>query len=180
MKFESKYKTFHSWKCTWKCNLRNGGHFVQGEMSWLSRISCTSVRINRGGVINSLWPSDTIWRHWSESTLAHEMACCLTAPNHYLNQCWLIISKAQRHSSEGNFTINTSVINHWNELENSLYKISFKSPSGQWVNSLAPGMYDSDFKNIIFKLIFAWTFAVGLPSGQCHRISLIRSQHWLR
>ena len=41
---------------------------------------------------NSLWPSDTIWRQRSGSTLAQVMACCLTAPSHYLNQCWLIIS----------------------------------------------------------------------------------------
>ena len=27
---------------------------------------------------NSLWPSDTIWRHRSMSTLAQVMACCLT------------------------------------------------------------------------------------------------------
>ena len=33
-KFESKYKDFHSWKCIRKCRLRNGGHFVQGEMSY--------------------------------------------------------------------------------------------------------------------------------------------------
>ena len=33
VEFESKYKTFHSWKCMWKRRLRNGGHFVQGEMS---------------------------------------------------------------------------------------------------------------------------------------------------
>ena len=38
--------------------------------------------------------SDAIWRHRSESTLAQVMACCLTAPTHYLNHCWLIISKA--------------------------------------------------------------------------------------
>ena len=42
---------------------------------------------------NLLWPSDTIWRHRSGSTLAQVMACCLTAPSHYLNQYWLIISK---------------------------------------------------------------------------------------
>ena len=42
---------------------------------------------------NSLRPSDAIWRHRSGSTLAQVMACCLTAPSHYLNQCWLIISK---------------------------------------------------------------------------------------
>ena len=44
-------------------------------------------------VINSLWPSDAIWRQKSWSTLAQVMACCLMAPSHYLNQCWLIISK---------------------------------------------------------------------------------------
>ena len=42
---------------------------------------------------NSLRPSDAIWWHRSGSTLAQVMACCLTAPRHYLNQCWFIISK---------------------------------------------------------------------------------------
>ena len=49
-------------------------------------------------LINSLWPNDTIWQHRSGSTLFLVMACCLTAPSHYLNQCWLIISEVQRHS----------------------------------------------------------------------------------
>ena len=38
--------------------------------------------------------------HRSGSTLVHIMACCLTAPSHYLNQCWFIISKVPLHSSE--------------------------------------------------------------------------------
>ena len=42
--------------------------------------------------VNSLWPSDAIWRQWSRLTLVQVMACCLTAPSHYLNQCWLIIT----------------------------------------------------------------------------------------
>ena len=42
---------------------------------------------------NSLGPSDATWRQRSGSTLAQVMACCLTAPSHYLNQSWLIISK---------------------------------------------------------------------------------------
>ena len=54
--------------------------------------------------INSLWPSDAIWVHLSGSTLAQVMACCLTAPSHYLNQCWLIFSKVQWHPLEGNCT----------------------------------------------------------------------------
>ena len=45
--------------------------------------------------INSLWPSDAIWRQRSGSTLAQVMACCLTAPSHYLHQCWLIINEVQ-------------------------------------------------------------------------------------
>ena len=43
--------------------------------------------------LNSLGPSDAIWRQKTGSTLAQVMACCLTTPSHYLNQCWLIISK---------------------------------------------------------------------------------------
>ena len=43
--------------------------------------------------LDSLWPSEAIWRRKSGSTLAHIMACCLTAPSHYLNQCWLFVSE---------------------------------------------------------------------------------------
>ena len=59
-------------------------------------------------LFNSMRPSDAIWRHRSGSTLAQVMACCLTAPSHYLNQCWLI-SKVQWHSPEGNFARDTPV-----------------------------------------------------------------------
>ena len=40
-----------------------------------------------------LRPSDAIWWYKSGSTMAQVMACCLTAPGHYLNHCWLILSK---------------------------------------------------------------------------------------
>ena len=82
---------------------------------------------------NSLTPSDAMRRQRSGATLAQVIACCLTAPNHYLNQCWLIISKAQWHSSECNFTKDAWTINHWNMFENYMSKISFKFPRGQWV-----------------------------------------------
>ena len=84
--------------------------------------------------INSLWPSDTKLRQRSVSTLAQVMACCLTAPIHYLNQCWLIISEVQWHSYPGSFTRDPSTINHWNLFENYISKISFKIRRGQWVN----------------------------------------------
>ena len=74
--------------------------------------------------VNSLWPSDDIgcWISWS--TMVQVMACCLTAPSHYLNQCWLIISEVQWHSYYGNFTRDASTINYWNLLENCMSKIS--------------------------------------------------------
>ena len=89
-------------------------------------------------LFNSLPPSDAIGRQRSGSTLAQVMACCLMTPSHYLNQCWLIISKVEWHSSKGKFTRDTPAINHWNYLENLIPKISFKFPRGQWVNSLPP------------------------------------------
>ena len=32
VKFQSEFKHFHSSKCTWKCRLRNGGHFVSSSV----------------------------------------------------------------------------------------------------------------------------------------------------
>ena len=62
--------------------------------------------------LNSLWPSDAIWWQGSRSTLVQVMACCLTAPSHYQNQCWLIITKVQWCSSEGNFAWHIIAISH--------------------------------------------------------------------
>ena len=39
----------------------------------------------------------TIWQHRTGSVLAQVMTPCLTTPNHYLNQCELIISKILWH-----------------------------------------------------------------------------------
>ena len=68
-------------------------------------------------VLNTLWPSDVIWPHRSRSTLAQVMACCLMAPSHYLNQCWLLISEVLWHSPDSNFTENTEDIYRWNQFE---------------------------------------------------------------
>ena len=54
-------------------------------------------------LIKSLRPSDAIWRHRSRTTLVQVMACCLTAPSHYLNQCWLIVSEVQWQSPGSSF-----------------------------------------------------------------------------
>ena len=92
-----------------------------------------SIYVSLGLNVNSLGPSDAIWWQRSGSTVAQEMACCLTAPSHYLNRCWLIISKAQWHSYKGNLTRDAPNISHLNPFENYVHNISFKSPRSQWV-----------------------------------------------
>ena len=72
----------------------------------------------------------------SGSALSQEMACCLTAPSHYLNQCWLIFSKVQWHSVEGNLTRDSSPINHYNKLENYLSKIYLNLPGANELSTL--------------------------------------------
>ena len=117
-------------------------HIFQGYFIGSGAIATVPVKQRWVIWINSLWPNHAIWRHRSRSTLAQVMACCLTAPSHYLNQCWLIFSKVQWHSVEGNLTRDSSPFNHENKLENYLSKILFKSPRGQWVNRMDTGGTD--------------------------------------
>ena len=80
--------------------------------------------------INPLWRIDVIWRHRSGSTLAQVMAWCLTAPSHYLNQCWLLIIEVLWHSSESNSTARAQAIILQNELESYILKITVISLRG--------------------------------------------------
>ena len=61
------------------------------------------------------------------------MACCLTAPSHYLNQWWLIISKVQWHSSESNLMRYRKPSVTGISLKITYLNFLFKCPSGQWV-----------------------------------------------
>ena len=81
---------------------------------------------------NSLWPSDTIWRHRSWSTLAQVMACCLAAPSHYLNNVDLHKYGPVTFIFR-NFTRDNPSHQSRKSASICLNKISFKSPRGQWV-----------------------------------------------
>ena len=111
--------------------------------------------------VNSLWPNNVIWWQKTGSTLAQVMACCLTAPSHYLNQCWFTISTVHWHSFEYNLTRDTSAINEQNWLENYFPKISLKSPRGQWDKVQIPELW--------------WPCAVNLISSM-QKMESVRSQ----
>ena len=83
--------------------------------------------------INSLWDIDTTLHHITRSKSFQVIAWCCTTPSHNLHQCWLIISAVQRLSTEGNFTTDTTTINHQNVPGSYLFNTSFKSPWSQWV-----------------------------------------------
>ena len=68
---------------------------ASGQTTQMDNMLCGGVflievevyHVRHTNVFISMWPSDNIWRQKSGSTLAQVMACCLTAPSHYLNQC---------------------------------------------------------------------------------------------
>ena len=64
------------------------------------------------------------------------MACCLTAPRDYLNQCWQIISEVLWHSSQGNFTCDAKDIYPWNEFKNEKNKTILLQSHYQGANEL--------------------------------------------
>ena len=86
--------------------------------------------------LKSLRPSDDKWRHWTGPTLAQIMARCLMAPSHYLNQCWLIISKFWQHSFEGNFTGNAQTIYLWYELKITNSRLQMPLPGANELRCL--------------------------------------------
>ena len=103
-----------------------------------SSYDCESLKVRWSTLVdasnsNSLWPSNAVQRHRSRSTLAWIMACCLTAPNHYLKQCWFLTSEVLWHSPEVDFTGNAKANILYNEFENYIFQITATSPRGQWV-----------------------------------------------
>ena len=87
--------------------------------------------------INSLWPSDAIWCNRSGSTLVQVMACCLAAPSHYLNQCWLIINSVNTSSVHLGAIWQEALMNFIPDICFEYYtfgtfKMTTTSPSGQW------------------------------------------------
>ena len=129
---------------------------------------------------NLLWPSDAIWRHGTRSTLAQVMACSLTAPSHYLNQCWLIISEVPWHSSQGIIIGQCEDINQQNKIENCSFKMASRFPRGQWVNLQSASWMCHSVDLAVDRLIWQWTVTPcdlsSLLDSNC--ISL-KSQHSL-
>ena len=101
-----------------------------------------------------LWHNDAIWWHRSGSISVQVMVCCLTAPSHYMNQCWLIISEILWHSTQTIFEKNVEDINRQITFEMYTCKITSKFLRRQWVNTLKSNQNGRQFSDDIFKCIF--------------------------
>ena len=116
--------------------------------------------------LSILRPSHSIWWQRSGSTLDLVMACCrLTAPNHHLKQSGLIISKFHWQSSRVRFTGNTSTINHWNQHENYLPRMSIKFPRADDINKLlfrkcSFGCSDCTFSRMLLEILVVTTTSI--------------------
>ena len=87
----------------------------------------------------------------------------VTAPSHYLNQCWLLVSEVFWHSPDSNFTTSAQAINLYNMLENDTFKIIPTSPNGQWVK---PGTIGSvnQWYYVIMLMSSNWSRQAHIPS----------------
>ena len=116
----------HYWKSLLWNTLRL--HFIRNfQISIWGNVSvnavCQILYFFLGQYVNSLWPSDAIWRERSGSTLAQVMACCLTAPRHYLNQCWIIADWTFKNKILLNFNQNTQVVFQKSAFETAVWEL---------------------------------------------------------
>ena len=131
--------SFFSWGQLWiTSNYCQDSVAVGGKVRF--HIAWVLTYLVKGDLI-SLWPSDAIWGHKSQSTLAQVMSCFLKAPSHYLNQCWFLFSEVLWHSPENNFTASTPLIIGPIKFINYTFRITATFPRGQCVNEVLLKQY---------------------------------------
>ena len=84
-------KSKHIYGHTGSCSSRSCASFLKLCIPIFNVKTTKHLAIPQYGEVltfNLFWSSGAIWWHRSRSTLAQLMACWLTAPSHYLNQCW--------------------------------------------------------------------------------------------
>ena len=112
-----------------------GGEFSLSQ-SWVSFLS--QVRFQ--------WHQTILWEKGNKGVFCRLTHCGLEMQygdidlgrhwlNHYLNQCWLIISEALW---QDNFTGTAKDIYPWYHFKNYVFKIATKFFRGQWVNCWRP------------------------------------------
>ena len=98
------------------------------KMNWKLTTGIDGWNPQGSHFLNSLWSCDTLRHDISRSLLVQAVAWCHKAPNHYLIQCWLIISNVLRNT----WGMHLLWINK-NISKNKLKKLEILFP---WTNKL--------------------------------------------
>ena len=148
----SRVKATFITKSPFSCTSSGKDHGFRHSSHSALHVGLASIQgINMGLIIKSLWPSDAIWYwsewvikfyslfptmwHWSSgSTLVKVMACCLMAPSHYLNQCWLSIKGVLWHSLKSNST-SADELKSVKCVRWLHFKMTTTTPRSWWVNA---------------------------------------------
>ena len=103
-------------------------------MKWIhDNENCCSINVLN---ITTVWPSKVLWWPISWLPFVQEVTCIHQAPNHYLNQCLLIITGILWYSFVGIFTDNIWIISQQNVFKFYTFEIGHISPRVHWVNPL--------------------------------------------
>ena len=101
----------------------------------------------------------------SRSTLAQVMACSLTAPSHYQNQCWIVINCALWQSPESSFTRSTHELSPQYAFEDYIVKITTTSPMANKLTHWPLEDFNETFRWVLFKFILVtdgWSISCGI------------------
>ena len=102
--------------------------------------------------------------------VAQVMACCLTAPNQKLNQCWLIINTVQWYLSESNFTQEIPEPSIITRISLKITYIKFHS-NPQWYNTIYIYIY-------ILKNPWLFNLSMRCVSHDKNTDQFIQLNHW--
>ena len=101
----------------------------------------------------------------SWSRLLQVMACCLSAPGHYLNQCWLIDNWNTTKKLQWNLKWNMKILfqqNHFKMVSaKGLYLLSLQSAILQ--NAIRHAEDTTDTSKVLLRTIYSWKMVL-LPN----------------
>ena len=151
------------------CHLISPSHYLDQWWHIVNKIIRNTSPCNFCGNdfdINSWWPSSTKWQHWSRP-----MAWCLTAPSHYLNQCWLFISEVVWHLHESNFTTCVKAYILYNGIEKYTLKLlphlAEANELTHWSLGDAAIILNVESLSIYYRLS-SWALIVKSLTGECY------------
>ena len=99
------------------------------------------------------------------------MACCLPAPSHYLNQCWLIIGEVPWHSSQG-----LSL----DDVKRPIDKTKLRTEVLKWHPDL-PGDNELNHSKVMpgaSVIILPWQNATSVDCASSSDVNVIQKQGW--